>query len=70
MVQLVKILRIMLVGLGIAVALLGVLAAVAFIPEVQTWYAQKRLDALPDLHGSVGSLSAGFSHVELTDLHL
>ncbi len=52
------------------IVLLGMLAGAAFIPEVQTWYAQKRLDAQPGVRGTIGALSAGWQRVEATELHL
>jgi hypothetical protein len=54
-----------------AVSLAGaILVAVAFIPAVQTWFAQMALARQPNLHASLGSLSAGFSETTATDLKL
>jgi hypothetical protein len=66
----VKFLRRSLVVLGVAIVLLGMLVGGAFIPGVQTWYAQSKLDAQPEVHGTVGSMSVGLGHMDFTDLHL
>jgi len=66
----VKILRRILIGVVLTVVLAGLLVGLAFVPAVQTWYAQSKLDAREDVHGTVGSLSAGLHQVELADLHL
>lgn len=50
--------------------LAAILAALAFAPVVQTLVAQAVLAWSPTIHGSVGSLSAGFGKVEVQDLHL
>ena len=68
--QWVKILRRILIGVVLTVVLAGLLVGLAFVPAVQTWYAQSKLDAREDVHGTVGSLSAGLHRVELADLHL
>ena len=65
-----KILRVLLWCLALVIALVAILAAVAFSPTVQTWVAQMALAKRPDLQGSLGSLSAGFRKVEVYDLRL
>ncbi len=50
----------------------GVLAVVAaalvFSPIIQTWWVGRSLARLPNLSASVGSVSAGLSHVRLVNL--
>ena len=65
-----KILRVLLSCLVLAIALVAVLVVVAFFPSVQTWVAQMALDRRPELHGSLDSLEAGFGKVEINELHL
>lgn len=65
-----KIFRRILVAAALLAVLAGLLAGLAFLPAVQTWYAQSKLDARDDVHGTVGSLSAGLHQVELADVHL
>ena len=65
-----KIFRRILLGAALLLVLAGLLAGLAFVPGVQTWYAQSQLDAREDVHGTVGSLSAGLHRVELADVHL
>jgi len=54
---------VVLVGL-----LLVAVAALGFLPVVQTWAARKALASRPDLHGSIGSVSAGWSRIRVSDL--
>ena len=62
--------RFILSWLALAAALAAVLAILAMTPIVQTWVGQMVLDRHPGLNGSLGSLSAGFSKVEIEDLRL
>jgi hypothetical protein len=66
----VKFLRLLLNCLALAIALVAVLVAAAFVPAVQTWVAQMALARQPAVQGSLGSLSAGIGRVEVGDLHL
>jgi hypothetical protein len=66
----VKFLRLLLSCLLLVIALAAVLVAAAFVPIVQTWIAQWALSEHPELKGSIGSFSAEFGKVEVTDLHL
>ncbi|ACB77075.1 hypothetical protein [Opitutus terrae] len=65
-----KAVRGILIGLGVVILLLLVLVAVAFNSSVQTWAARKALASRPDLHGGIGSVSAGWSQVQLRDVRL
>ena len=51
-------------------AFLGVLAAVALLPAVQTWVAQAALARQPGPKGTVGSVTAGFGEADVEDLRL
>lgn len=53
-----------------AILLSGLIVSVVFVPSVQTWYAQSRLDAQPGVRGSIGEVSAGLGSIAVTDLHL
>ena len=63
----VKILRLLLKCLVLAIALVAVLIVLAFSPIVQTWMAQRALARSPALMGSLESLVARFGRVEITD---
>lgn len=53
------------------VAALAVVAALLVIaPPIQTWAARQVLGERPGLHGTLGSLSAGFGRVDVADLRL
>ena len=54
----------------LVLALAAVLVALAFAPVVQTWVAQAILAREPALHGSLGSLSARFGRLEVSELQL
>jgi hypothetical protein len=54
----------------LAIVLVAVLVGVGLLPVVQTWVAQMELDRQPGVHASLGSISAGFGKVEVTDLQL
>jgi hypothetical protein len=63
-----KAVRVLLVVAG-AVVLLGLIAlAVGLNSSFQTWAARKALATRTDVRGAIGSVSAGFRHVELRDL--
>lgn len=62
--------RVLLIGVGALVVLLLVGLTVALNSSFQTWAARRALSAHPDFRGSLGSLSAGFGHVEIRDLRL
>lgn len=57
-----------LLALGIVLAV--ILAAAAFVPAIQTLIAEHLLARHPGLHASLGSLSVGFSSVQIVDLQL
>ncbi|HWA87773.1 MAG TPA: hypothetical protein VG710_16200, partial [Opitutus sp.] len=54
---------------GLAVLLL-VAGAVVFNSSFQTWAARRALAQQPGLRGSIGSVSAGLSRVEVEQLRL
>lgn len=62
--------RVVLLGLGILLALLLVVVAVAFNSSVQTWAARRALALNPELQGSVGFVSFGWSRVQMRDLRV
>jgi hypothetical protein len=66
----VKFLRILLSCFVLVLALAAVLVALAFAPVVQTWVAQAILARQPAFQGSLGSLSARFGRVEVSELQL
>jgi len=51
----------------LVVALL--LAGLALLPDIQTWLVRREIAKHPTLHLTVGSVSAHFGKVEVTDLH-
>ena len=61
--------RILLISLGAIAVLLVVAVVLAFNSGVQTWAAKKALASQPDLHASIGSLSAGLGRVEVQSVH-
>jgi len=65
-----KTLRLVLWTFGGLVLLTGMLAAVASIPGIQTWYARRLLAQNPSLGASLGSVSAGPGRVTIRDLRL
>jgi hypothetical protein len=66
----VKFIRLFLTWLALAIVLVAILVAAAFSPIVQTWAAQVALAEQSGVQASLGSLSAGFGRIEVTDLHL
>jgi hypothetical protein len=66
----VKFLRFLLTCLVLAIAVVVLLLVAAFAPAVQTWVAQMALARQTGLHATLGSLYAGFSDVEITDLRV
>lgn len=65
-----KFIRLLLVVVAVMAAALAAVVAAAFIPAVQTWAARMALAARPALHGSVGSVAAGWRKVDVSGLHL
>jgi len=65
-----KLIRFILICLGLVVLLAALLLAAALTSPVQTWLAQMMLDRQPGLQSTLGSVSAGFGKFEITDLHL
>jgi hypothetical protein len=66
----VKVLRILLTCLAVAATLAVVIVLIAIAPPFQTWAAQSALSGKSRVHGTLGSLSAGFGEVDIEDLHL
>jgi hypothetical protein len=66
----VKFIRFLLTCLATAAALAALLAAAAFLPPMQTWFARMELDDQPDLRASLGSVWARFGKVDVEDLKL
>ncbi len=64
-----KLLRTLLISLALLAAIAVTLAAVALVPAVQTWAVQFALSEA-NIKGSVGSVTAGFGRVDITDLKL
>lgn len=62
--------RVVLIGVGGVLLLLLIVLAVAFNSSFQTWAARRALATQPDLHGSVGSVSAGWRQVQVRDLQI
>ena len=56
--------------LVLAIVLAAVLAALAFAPVVQTWIGEAWLARQSDVKGSLGSLSAHFGKLEISELDL
>lgn len=54
----------------LATLLVGLFAALAFVPAVQTWLVERALSDLPGMRISVGSVGAGFSSARVTNLRL
>ncbi len=65
-----RFIRRFLIFLTLVIALAAVLVAAAFIPAIQTLIAEHVLARCPGLRASVGSLSVGFSTVQIVDLQL
>ena len=66
----VRFLRLVFIFLGATAALAASIAALAFVPAVQTWIVARALAGYPDFHPSVGSVSVGFSKVRIENLRL
>lgn len=69
-VQRVRFLRTSLLFLALASAFAAIVAALAFVPAVQTWLVERALAGRPGLHVAVDSVSAGFSQVSIVNLRL
>ena len=65
-----KYIRPLLTCLVLALVLAVFFLAAVFSPDVQTWVAQRALARQPGLHATLGSLSAGLTRTDVTDLHL
>ena len=65
-----RFIRRLLICLTLAIALVAILAIAAFVPAVQSLIARMALPTRPGVQVSWASLSAGFSAVEVTDLHV
>lgn len=61
--QLMKPFRLLLLVVGALAVLLLLAVALAFNSSVQTWAARKALAALPEWHGTIGSVDAGLGRV-------
>jgi hypothetical protein len=66
----VKYIRPLLTCLVLVLVLAVFFLAAVFSPDVQTWVAQRALARQPGLHASLGSLSAGLTRTDVTDLRL
>jgi hypothetical protein len=66
----VRIIRSLLTPLAILLGIAALLALAAFSPVVQTWYFERMLSAVPGVHATVESVSAGFSTVTVENLKL
>ncbi len=65
-----RLLRTLLILLGIAVVCLALLVGAVCTSVVQTWIARWELAKQPGLHASVGSVSVGFSGIQALDLRV
>lgn len=65
-----KAFRLVLIGVSICALLLLVALAVGLNASFQTWAARRELAKRPELHGSIGRVSAGFSRTEVRALKL
>jgi hypothetical protein len=63
-------LRFLLACLVRALILVAVLVVAGFAPTVQTWVAQWEISRQPGVTSTLGSFSARFGHLEISDLHL
>ncbi len=64
-----KLVRVLLICVGVVVVLVLVALGVALNSSVQTWAARRALASQPEVKATVGTVSAGFQRVELRDLH-
>lgn len=65
-----KLVRPLLIGLGVLAVILAAAAAVAFSSGFQTWAARKALASRPDVKGTIDSVSAGLKRVEIRQARL
>lgn len=65
-----RFIRLLLIFLTIAVALVALLALVALTPVAQTWLLERALTGPSGLRASAGSVLAGLSRIDVTDLRL
>jgi hypothetical protein len=66
-----KVLRFLLIGAGILVALLGILLGLALTSSVQTWAAKRIIAGDPSLGVvQLGRVSAGFERIEISDVKI
>jgi hypothetical protein len=66
----VKFIRLLGICACVIAAFLGILAAVALLPAVQTWVAQAALARQPGLKATLASVTAGFGEADVEDLRL
>ena len=60
-----KILRPILIWLGVAAVLLALVVLTAISPPLQTWAAERALNRTPGVKASIDSLSAGFGRIDI-----
>jgi hypothetical protein len=65
-----KFFRLLLTILVWTIVVAVILAALAFVPNVQTWVAQAALDQQAGVKASVGSVSLGIGELEVEDLRI
>jgi hypothetical protein len=65
-----KFIRLLLRFLVLVVTLAAILVGLAFVPAVQTWLAEREIGQQSGWQVAIGSLSARFGKVDITDLHL
>lgn len=63
-----KHLRVLVIGVGAVLLVMVVATVVALTPAFQTWAVRRALAARPNLHLTIGRVSAGLRHVTLTDV--
>lgn len=63
-----KFIRILWKLLLLVFVIAAIAVAVAFVPDVQTWLAQRAIAKHPELHLSLGAISAGLGNVAVEDL--
>lgn len=63
-----KVVRVLLIGVGILAVLVLIALGVALNSSVQTWAARRALASQPQMKASVGAVSAGFKTIDLHDL--
>lgn len=62
--------RLLLIGISVFALLVLAALAVALNSSIQTWAARRALAGQADVHGTIGSVSAGLQHTELRDVKL